>query len=173
MFSRILIKLIDKAILPAILLLTARVVSLVALSHYFSINYKITTSGIEFMSLADYTQINSYSLLTMVIAIMLGISWILIKSFVFHESHIHPKTTAKLFTLQVPSFIQSSFDLYSQASVWLSYSYLLLIISAVMTFYGIVYSWVLSVSLILTLISTVLFVIDIENEMKLGAKNDK
>jgi hypothetical protein len=65
--------------------------------------------------------------------------------------------------------IQTSFDLYSQATVWLSYMFLLLFTTAFMAYFGIVYSWVFFLSLVLTIVSTVLFVLDIEYEVKLNS----
>ena len=95
----------------------------------------------------------------------IGLMYVLIKSYVFHDTHIRPSTTAKLFRLRLSTFIQASFDVYSQGVVWLSYSYLLLMASGVMLYFGIVYSWVFYVSLILTVISTYLLLLDVEKEL--------
>jgi hypothetical protein len=71
-----------------------------------------------------------------------------------------------LFRLRLSSFIQTSFDVYSQGAIWLSYSYLLLLVSGVMFYFGIVYGWVFYVSIVLTIITTYLLIVDVEKELK-------
>lgn len=165
MFSKILIKLIDQAIVPALLLLVTRVVTVIGYSNFFNVYYIIDSSGFVFDSPSDYVMINSYSLFTMLSILTIGMLYILIKSLVFHDTHIEPKMTAKLFSLRLSSFIQTSFDIYSQGVVWLSYIYLMFFVVSGMVLFGFLYRWVFYASLVLTLISTVVLVLDIENEI--------
>jgi len=164
MFSRILTKLVDEAIVPAIILLVVRVLSVVVLGRYFNLPVTIGPAGFVYDSAEGFLIVNSYSTLAMICVIAIGLMYVLIKSYLFHDTHVHPRTTAKLFRLKLSSFIQASFDVYSQGVIWLSYSYLLLLASGVMLYFGIVYSWVFYVSLILTIISTYLLIIDVEKE---------
>lgn len=165
MFSKILIKLIDQAIVPAILLLVTRVVSVLLLSNYFNVPYEITNTGFVFSDAAGYVKVNSFSLISMLLVISAGIFYVLLKSYVFHDTHIQPKLTAKLFSLRLSSFIQTSFDIYSQGAVWLSYVYLLFLVSIFMSFFGFAYTWVFFISFIIAVVSTVAFVFDIEQEI--------
>jgi hypothetical protein len=167
MFSKILTKLIDQAILPAILVLAVRVVSVVLVSHYFNTTFTFDASGFSFINEADYITVNSYSTFIMVAILAIGLFYILLKSHIFHDSHVTPATTAKLFSMRMPSFIQTSFDIYSQAVVWLSYAYLLTIVAGIMAYFGLLLGWVFFSSLTLVVIATVLMVFDIEHEMKL------
>ncbi len=165
--SKILTKLIDKAIVPAILLLASRIVSIVIVCKYLDINFKITKFGFIFESASDYTKVNSYSTLIMVGLLMIGISYVLIKSIFFHESHIKPSLTSKLFSLNAQSLIQGSINLYTQGAVWLSYAYLLLIVGGIMTLSNLMYRWVFYVILGVTILATILFISDIEDEIKI------
>ncbi len=165
MFSRILVKLIDEAIVPAIALLVVRLVSALLVARYFGLPFSIGPTGFIYQSEQDFLIINSYSTLAMILVLAVGLIYVLIKSHLFHDTHVTPHVTAKLFSLKLASFIQTSFDLYSQGAIWLSYSYLLLIASGVMAYFGLLYTWVLIVSIILNLISTYLFIIDVEHEM--------
>ena len=124
MFSRILIKLVDEAIFPAILLLATRLTSMLMISKFLHANYDINSNGIIFVNLSDYLKVNSYSTLFMILALALGLLFIIIKSFIFHDSHISPGFSAKIYSLKMPALIQSSFDIYSQGTIWLSYIYL-------------------------------------------------
>lgn len=165
MFSKILIKLIDQAIVPALLLLSVRVISIVAISNYFDMPFNITSNGFVFTSVADYIYVNSYSTFSMVLVLTTGLLYILLKSFFFHDTHISPALTAKLFSLRLSVLIQNSFDLYSQGTVWISYGYLLTFVAGFMAMFGLLYAWVFYAALVLTILSTVLFILDIENEL--------
>lgn len=173
MFSRILVKLIDESIVPAVMLLAARIVSVVLVSDYFDINYTIGGNGFTFSNTNDYVLINTYSIFFMVLTLNLGLLYNLIKAYAFHDSHIKPATTAKLFSLKLSAFIQSSFDLYSQASVWISYSYLLLLVTGFMALFGLLYPWVFFVNLALTLISSILLITDVEHEIVISKKRGR
>ncbi|MFA6981530.1 MAG: hypothetical protein WC243_00680 [Patescibacteria group bacterium] len=168
MFSKILVKLIDQSVIPAILLLTARIVSVVLISRNLGIQYSLGASGFEFASQSDYVLVNSYSTLLMVVVLALGLFYIILKSLVFHESHISPRLTAKLFSLRLPAFIQNSFELFSQGVVWLSYLFLLMLVSGVMSLFDLMFSWVFYVSLVLSVVATSIIVLDVEKEVRLS-----
>lgn len=176
MFSKVLIKLIDRAIVPATLLLTMRIVSIVLISRYLGFTPEVSKSGFVFERPDDYLMVNSYSTLFMVGLLVLGIAYIIIKSFAFHESHIKPALSAKLFSLRLDSIIQGSFHLYSEGVIWLSYAYLLLIVSAIMLLSNFLYLWVFWVTLAATIGSTSLFIIDVDEEIRIkkavGAEYD-
>lgn len=106
----------------------------------------------------------------MVVVLALGLLYILAKAFFFHDSHIAPETTAKMFALKLPAFIQNSFDLYSQGAVWLSYLYLVTFVSGLMGFFGLMYLWVFVVSLGATIFLTVFLIFDVEREITFEKK---
>ncbi len=166
MFSKILVKLVDEAIVPAITLLAVRVVSAMLIARYFSIPLTVGSSGFVYRSAEDFLLINSYSVLAMVCVLAVGLLYVLLKSHLFHETHITPALSAKLFSLKLSPFIQASFDLYSQGAIWLIYSYLLFVASGIMVYFGLMYSWVFAVSLVLNVFATYLFIIDVEGELK-------
>ena len=167
MFSRILIKLIDQAIVPAILLLAIRISSIVLVSRYFGVSFDLNSSGFIFSGTTEYLLVNSYSTFVMILALFMGLFYVLLKSYVFHETHITPGMTAKLFSLKLSSFIQTSFDLYSQGAIWLSYSFLLMMVSGALALYGLLYPWVFYFALASCILSTILLVFDVENEIEI------
>lgn len=171
MISKVLVKLIDRAIVPAILLLATRVISIVLLSRYFGLPVKISRSGFVFDSFADFVKVNSYSTLVMTMILVLGLVYILVKSLAFHDSHIKPSLSAKVFSLKIQHIIQDSFHLYSEATIWLSYAYLLLLFSGIMLASKLLYSWVFYITAAATLISTILFIFDVEEEIKIRGLN--
>lgn len=172
MFSKILIKLIDQAIIPALLLVTVRLVSIVLFSYQLGIPLDLAQNGFAFNTMAQYKDINSRSLMAMIACLALGVAYILLKSWAFHSSHISPKTTARLFSLKLSFFIQNSYNLYSQGAIWVSYLFLLVLTAGAMTVFGLVFPWVFIVGLAFTILATVLFVIDIEREINLSSDNE-
>ena len=169
--SKVLIKLIDKAIIPALLLLSSRIVSIILVANYLDINYKITKSGFVFQSSYDYVKVNSYSVVIMTFLLLIGLGYVLIKSIFFHDSHIKPTTTSRLFSLKAQSLIQNSFEIYTQGVIWLSYAYLLLIVAGIMTMSGLLYKWVFYTIFGTTLLTTLLLVLDVEEEVEISKNN--
>jgi len=167
MLSKILVKLIDKAIIPALLLLTSRVVSIVVVSKYLGIHLTLGNSGFVFQNQNDYVKVNSYSTLVMTIFLILGLGYVVIKSLFFHDSHIKPTLTSRLFSLKAESLIQNSYEIYTQGAVWLTYSYLLLIVSGVMALSGLIYSWVFYIIMGVSIITTLIFIFDLEEEVRI------
>lgn len=167
MISRTLIRLIDQAIVPAITLLCARVTSVILLSYFFGVGFAIDSTGFVFENQQDYLFVNSYSTLTMIAVLAVGIIYILIKAFIFHDTHISPHLTAKVFHYKVATLIQSSFELYSQGVIWLSYLYLISIVTVILSFTGLIYSWVAWTGGILSFLATTLLIFDVENEIDL------
>lgn len=172
MLSKTLLRLIDQATLPAIILLCVRITSILLISYILNIDLTINRSGFVFQNIADYKVANTYSILAMVILLSTGLAYTLIKAFCFHSTHVTPYLTARLFSLRLATFIQSSFDIYSQGFIWLMYSYLLMFLTCIFALFGHVATWVFFVSLLTTIISTVLLIIDIENEMEIKINSD-
>ncbi len=170
MFSKVLIKLIDQAIVPALVIFASKIISTIVVAKYFGVSFTLGSAGFIYSNTKDYLLVNSYSTFCMVAILALGLFYILLKSLVFHSSHITPSLTAKLFSLRLSAFIQDSFDLYSQGTVWISYSYLMLLITLVMFLFGSLYAWVFISALVVTVTATVLFVLDIENELGAAVK---
>ncbi|MCA9308403.1 MAG: hypothetical protein R3B92_02165 [Patescibacteria group bacterium] len=171
MFSKILIKLVDQAIVPAIVLLASRVLSLVFISSYYRVPYTFDARGVSFASGTDFVLVNSYSVLFMIVVIAVGILFMLLKAYFLHDTHIAPHVTAKMYSLRLSAFIQSSFDLYSQGAIWLSYLYLMVFVSGILAFFGFIYAWIFIVAIVLGVISSVFLVIDVERELFSEYKN--
>jgi hypothetical protein len=167
MLSKILVKLIDKAVIPALLLLASRVVSIILVSRYLGIRVTLGNSGFFFQNRTEYVKVNSYSTLIMAGLLVLGLGYVIVKSLFFHESHIKPSITTRLFSLKAESLIQDSYEIYTQGAVWLTYAYLLLIISGVMALSGLMYDWVFYIIMGISILTTLIFILDLEEEIKI------
>lgn len=172
MISKTLLKLIDEAIVPAVLLLCVRFLSIGLLAYFRNIPFTIAKNGFVFQDKQDLFYLNTYSTLAMICVLTIGILYILLKSFLFHDSHISPGLTAKLFHFRLAVFIQNSYELYSQAAIWLAYSYLLTIVSIFLAASNLIAWWVAISGVLLCTISTVFLIIDVEEEMEIKKQKD-
>jgi len=165
MFSKILIKLIDEAVVPAFFLVTVRVISLVFVSQVFNVPVNFGSGGFIYASQEDYMLVNSYSVFYMVIALCLGLLHVVIKSVIFHDTHISPPLAAKLYSVKAQHLIQGTFHLYTQGLVWLAYLYFLVIGAGIMGALGLLHTWIVWVSLGLAVLFTYIFIMDVEKEI--------
>lgn len=165
MVSKTLVKLIDEAILPAVVLVAAKILSAVIVTESLGLKWNWQDFGMTYYSSADFLKANSYSSLLMFGVILLATVWVLFKSHILHSTHISPATSVKMVGFNLSRLIQSTFELYSQATVWLSYSWLTAILLGILAFSGLIYAWVFYVALGASLLTTVLMVVDVEREI--------
>jgi hypothetical protein len=173
MLSKILVKLIDKAIVPTVLLLSARIISIVLVAKYMGINIKISSEGLITQNSAEYIKLNSYSILFMLAMLVIGLVYVAAKGLIFHDSHIKPTMTARLFSIKANSLIQSSSEIYPQWGVWSLYSFMLSAVSGIMAMSGLAYFWVFYVVMFVTLLNAVLFIYDFEDDIKIKREEKK
>jgi hypothetical protein len=169
MISKILLRLIDETIVPAILVVVTKILGMWLVTFLFNIEWQISltvgTKGIEFANREGLLMVNSYSNLLVMFVLTLGLLWLLAQAYHFHESHISPAFTLKLFSLNLTKLITSSVEIYHKALVWLSYLWLVVLLTFVHMVMGISYGWVTGVSFALAAFLTWLFVNDLEREL--------
>jgi len=172
MFSKTLTKLIDEAILPAVILIVAKIASLLVVNRALNLSWQFKGFGISYSSFADFVLANSYSSLFMFGAIFAFTLWVLFKSHFLHDSHISPASSARLVSGGLTFLIQNSFKLYSQAFIWLSYSWLCATILGLMAMSGLVLGFIFYTAAAFSLLATVLFILDIEKEFSIREDSD-
>ncbi|MCA9389805.1 hypothetical protein KC571_00185 [candidate division WWE3 bacterium] len=169
MISQVLLRLIDETIVPAILLITTKILGMWFVTILFRIDWQFslsaTASGIEFSSHEGLLMVNSYSNLLVVIVLTFNILWLLVKAYHFHETHISPSFTLKLLSLNLTRLISTSVEVYHKALIWLSYLWLVVFLSILHSAMGVSYGWVVAVSFGVALFMTWLFINDLEREL--------
>ncbi len=170
MFSKTLIKLIDYAIFPAVMIVAAKIIGIIFLAKYFQASYVVDGLRASFENYENYIAINSYSSYFMLTAVLGGLVWVVVKAHVFHDTHVTPALSAKLFNSNLDSLIHDTETIFSQSFIWLSYSWLLTIMFGVQSYYSLSYWSVFWVSLAASVLATVLLVMDIEREITSDAK---
>jgi hypothetical protein len=165
MYSKILTKLISEAITPFLGFLFIKILITIFTARSLGINSDLYSIFSLSVNTKDYITINSNVLLGFVIFSFLGLSYTLVKSIYFHNSHISPKISISILNFRVGFLIQDTFHLFSQSLIWLIYSYISLFLIVFLFLLGLSETYLVIVSSIFTLIGTYFFVLDIEYEM--------
>jgi len=118
------------------------------------------------LTASEYVHVNSYSTLFVFVCVLLGLSFILFKAHVTHETHISPYVSARIASMRLNSMVQKSFDLFSEAGVWLMYSWLLTLVSIAQVALGDMYTWVAIITFSLSVLSSILVIVDVEREFR-------
>jgi hypothetical protein len=171
MFSKILLKLIEESLIPAFGFLLLKVV--ITLYMVNSLGYNTNIYNVFSLEVPKdlYNVINSYILVSFALFCFLGVVYTLAKSLFFHKSHVKPSITLGLYNFRVGFLIQNSFHLFSQALIWLIFSYMGFIISAFLYYLGLVNGYVVLLNSILCPIATYFFVLDVEYELEQNSED--
>ena len=165
MLSKTLLKLIDEAILPAVVVISGKILGVAIASIHLGTEFTLNLTNIQE---PFATTINMYSNLAAYSAVTLGLIFILIRSYIFHSSHISPQVTLRLYELNLTNLIETTYELFHQSVVWLSYQWLLTLLFSLQSYWNLV-SWELSLATaFVTLFFTSLFIIDVDREIDLA-----
>ena len=173
MISKTLVKLIDEAIVPALILAGAKVLGVLFVNSLFNLNWSISSWQIIYSSRDDFIMANSYSSLIMYSVIVAGLIYVIIKAFYFHDSHVSPKVSAFLHLHRKDFIIQTTLGIYSKAIIWLSYTWLTTVILAIQFVFGLVFPWVLYLCAFVSIVATLLLLIDIEREFYIESSSNQ
>lgn len=169
-----LLKLIDVSILPAVLMVSSKMLGLLLALRILGITFSTDIQGFIPKLLPAYSSEDSallsqsLSVLFSGIALGLGCGLLLIQAHFFHETHISPKHSAQLVRKGLAKVVTSSFDVFHRIFIWLALMWLVTFISFYETLTNQVSIWV---SLVLLLISwgyTQLLAMDMAKEKTSG-----
>lgn len=125
------IKLIDEAIIPAVILIVVKMLAVLAVVYVLHLEFTVASFKIfhllptvNFKNSTDYITSENYSNLAMFLTAAAGTLMVLIKAHFFHSSHIGPRFQAKLVRLNLENLISPSYHIYHQAVIWLIFLWL-------------------------------------------------
>lgn len=172
MFPTTLVRLIDESIVPALVLVVSKVAGVLLISQLWGLPFEIEMRGkmmplpsIAFLSRPDYIRANVYSNLIMFAVVVIGFITILIRAHYFHASHVHPHLAAKLERLGLTSIIGETIEIYHQATVWLLFTWFVVVLMALTSFSGFSYFAATAIAFLIALNLTWLLVFDVEREI--------
>ena len=165
-YSKLLVKLVDRAILPAVFLFASKVVGTFFVASYLGVDSFNGLIAFNGLTASEYIFVNSYSTLFVFVSVFFGMAFLLFKAHVTHETHISPYISVRMASMKLNNMVQKSFDLFSEAAVWLMYSWLLTLVSIAQVTLGSMYMWVAVSAFVFSIVSSILVIIDIEREFR-------
>lgn len=167
--SKILLKLVDAAVLPALLLasvkITASLFALFFLKIPFSFNLIFGFPTIAFNDPSDFLKINNFSGWASLLFLSLILSLIILRAYFFNNSHISPNLTIRILDLNLGRLVDNSFNLFSQTIIWLSFLWLTSLAIFVSFFLQTASLGLAVTSFTLCLIFTFLLILNLEREI--------
>lgn len=175
MVTSSLVKLIDEAIIPAVVLIVVKMVGIFASIYFLNLPFTIVQDGIlfvlpaiHFLSRSDYISAENYSNLAMFASVALGTVLVLVKAHFLHVSHINPKLHAKLVALNLENLVAPSYHLYHQAAIWLTFLWLTVAFLIISTTLKVTYPQITIIAVIIAANFSWIFAVDIEKEIEIS-----
>lgn len=174
MLSKSLSRLIDEAILPAVLLVGSKFLSVILIATLSNSAFNFTFGrflfllpSLSFSTFEAYIFSNSYSNLFTYAVLASGCAFILLRAHFFHSSHVTPTLAAKLVRLRLSSLVSDTFTIYHQAFVWFSFIWLFTIFLLIEAFLNILYPWIAIIGFLISLNMSWFLVSDVEEELEI------
>lgn len=175
MVAKSLTKLVDEAIIPALLLIIAKLVGLFLASFLLNLKFEVENQSflgifpsIGYGDINAYILAENYSNLAMFIVAVLGTLYILIKAHFLHDSHVKPKLQLTLAKKNLEWLITSSYNLYHQALIWLIFLWLTVGFLVLSTALKITYLQISVAAFVIAANLTWVFVLDLEREIAIN-----
>lgn len=168
--SKTLIKLIDEAILPSLLLVLAKISGLYLSAVMLDLQFEILKSdgtslspiSITFQSESDLMIANSLSNTAMCLIATSGFIYVLYKISGFQDRRITPTKLIQLADRGLLSLIESSYNVYLKAFVWIVFLWISVILATVSVFAQEAHVWSAVLALIIGVTCTLILVKNIE-----------
>lgn len=178
MLSDILKKLIKESLLPAALLLAAKIISVAILTRLYFSDISVLGLGITFKSAGDFSEVSLFSNFAVLAVVVSGLAVTMLRAHFLHNSHITPFLSRTLSEHRIENWLATSWEIFPQSAVWLIFSWLtfffiflqtrLEITAPTLTLFAILLSFFTAV------FGTWLFIFDLERELQIGRlKNEK
>lgn len=125
-------KLLVEAILPIVLVVGTKYISVFVINYLLSYSWEFSFSAsqvfslpfIQYSSSNDLLIANSISSLVMIMVLGIGFSFVFFRFQHFHEKFISPKIAANLHVSKIESIIFSEVDAHNQLTVWFTLSWI-------------------------------------------------
>jgi hypothetical protein len=166
--SRSLLKLIDEAIVPGLLVFAAKLIGLVGVNIWLKLSWDASSSSLPLFSYRSpeaFAIANGWSNVLVIVVIMIGLLVVLLRAHVFHDSHISPRLSVSLVRHQLTSLATNSWEVYHQAVIWLCYLWLALVLFSLQAVYGVSPWWLDAVGTAIALVLSWLLIVDVEREI--------
>lgn len=146
--SKSLLKLLDNSIFPACIMVLGKLVGVLLTIWIFNIPFTLRDYFNNFYSLRfvvseeNLRTVTSYSDLIMYIFVAIFFSFNIVRAIYLHNSHVKPTLITRLANSNLLKLIQSSYEIYHSATIWLIFMWVSNILVLVNVFAGNTFSWI-------------------------------
>ncbi|PIR43769.1 hypothetical protein COV24_00835 [candidate division WWE3 bacterium CG10_big_fil_rev_8_21_14_0_10_32_10] len=165
--NKMFFRFVEDAILPAFVILAVKSVTMIIYIVIYNLNFYIQDNSIQLTSFNDFLMANDYSNIITFLVVLSFSLWLLVKGFLFHNTHISPKLSSWLHNNELSFLIMGSYELYLKLIVWTIFLWFITLIISIHYFLGITSSWVFYSSVFFTILTTVLTMVDVERDYHL------
>jgi hypothetical protein len=174
MVTKSITRLIDEAILPVTVLIVGKMAGLFAVIYFLHLDFTVVPASflkilptVYFVNPTSYIIAENYSNLAMFILASVGTIFVITRAHFLHTSHISPVLQAKLARLNLDLFIASSYRLYHQAAIWITFLWLTTAFLMLSTIFNITYPQISVVAFIVAANLSWFLALDIEKEVEI------
>ncbi len=155
------IRVVDRAILPSVILIATKILGIFVGSILFNIAWKTNFAGsennfliLQFNSEEDLSTLVNFSDTLTMLACGIGFSWALFQANHLNIDTTHPTLISKLYSKGKEFWLTTTGSIYHTATVWLVLSWLILFFILVNVYQGLSSKFVLGMSLAITVALT-------------------
>lgn len=165
-----LLKLLDVSILPAFLVISAKILGLVIGLKFLGLDATIANplskKPLPWLDLPSLASLNTFTYSFMGLVLVIGTAWLLILAHYFHETHIQPKKAAKIEETGLSFLIINTHSLYHRLTIWLSILWFVSLLCLMESLNGLAYFWMSIVLLTISCVFTYILAEDLEIEKR-------
>ncbi|MCA9386694.1 hypothetical protein KC669_01525 [Candidatus Dojkabacteria bacterium] len=169
--SKSFVKLVDYAVIPALLMLVGKFGGISFISRLLGYNLNFTEYANSILSIdgivpkEDLIKITVFSDLIAYVAVALVVLVAVVKALYFHDSHIKPTLSAKLVEKNMLGLIKSSYEIYYSAVVALVFLWIMTFIILLNWIINKEYIFASAFALVVSAILTLVIYLDIKREI--------
>jgi hypothetical protein len=175
--SRSLIHLIDLTLLPAALMVVSKFIGIVVTISLFRIEWSLSNVAGSLWLVRPAVNpeqveiLSTYADLVMLLVLSFAFTFILVQATQFHETHIQPKLLISLHNRNLLGLVQSSYQIYHTATVWLIFMWLASGVIWLDVFFSATQAWVGILAVVAATIFTSILLQDVYREVDISKKS--
>jgi len=169
--------LIDEAVLPAVLIVAAKILGVILANFWFAHSWTLESGSffgvlpsVSYFSLDEFLLVNSISNCLMFATITAGTALVIIRAHFFHASHIPPRLHSRLLRLRLSGLVGDTFKIYHQATIWLIFLWLATVLLIPQAIIGTSWPILAIVAFLVTVNFSWFLAADIQKEVQISKK---
>lgn len=175
--TKSLLKILDASVFPAALMVASKFLGLYMAIEFFGLDWGINNNPNQLISTRpvlypdELVVASTYSDLFLLVVMISGFSFHIIRAVYFHASHISPRILVRLSVRGLLGLVKGSYEIYHRATIWLIFLWISLVTVLLNYFTEKTDAWVLLFGAGVSLLLTVIFIRDVIYEINSAKKS--